>query len=127
MFIHAVPTALIAALAVAATSPVAAAPAKDPVVAEYVTAVCIGSSRHPVPQSVRIDLTASAVRTSTEDLATCSSALRTVRKVAKNRRAPKGYECTATPPGPEDFTEQDVCTLTRAGTKVRLQFALILD
>ena len=122
-----IPTALLTAHPLAATSPAAAAPSKDPVVAESITAVCVGDSRHPVPQSLRIELAASAVRMSTERLATCGSALIAVRKLAKTREAPKGYSCTATGPGPEDFTEHDVCTLKRRGTTVHLRFDLILD
>lgn len=122
-----IPMALLTMIALAAASPAAAKPHADPVVAESVAAVCTGSSRFPVPQSLRIDLTASAVRASTERLASCSSALAAVRKLARTRHKPKGYRCLASGPGPEDFTEHDVCTLTRAGTTVRLRFDLILD
>lgn len=108
-----------------AASPAAAA--KDPVVARTVTAICVGSSRNPVPQDLLIELSAVAVRTSTQDLATCTSALKAVRRLGGYNRPTKGYQCVAEPLEPEQFVEHNVCVLNRSGTTVRLRFDLILD
>lgn len=101
----------------------------DPVIAESVSAVCVGDSRHPVPQSLRISLTATNVVRSLEKYATCRDSLITAKKLAKSHRLKaRGFRCTATRTDPEGFTDRYVCDLqTAKRTLVRLEFDLILD